>query len=377
MGRPKKTPGDPEERRNRIKGLTRLRVRRFRQRLSANSGQNTSLVGQLSLPASWPQEEEEGEEGEEGGGGSPIRRNQSEPVNLDWQNEGRWVPRRSPSPNNSFQSDRSGLTSETLNTTLPPMETIQDVFVNDEITAPEDSSELPDPDEPDDPDDPDDSDPGENVVNNPSDDEDEPTVAWLAGKIAKIRLTSNVSDQAIEKMFGLFLGEYPKILTLFRRGQITNSYLNSVKPAGLRGLPKIKCAVKVREQDVLPDNHRGLPENSLNDRIFEERDLNAIPMKYIHPAADTNYTILVQEAYLSLRDIKTHFEKSHPRITGDSLKNVYQTANLGIDGIRESQKSTKKLIMISLGLDGCLYPWKVLNPQMGEGLLKTAEEQLG
>ncbi len=195
---------------------------------------------------------------------------------------------------------------------------------------------------------PDPSEPGDVVVNNqyPIDAE------WLANALVRVKTMSEVSDNAIQKICDVFLPHLEEIKTLLDRGQISRSYRHGIRPKATVHCPEIWYSVKIRHT-----RRNGFTE------IFWKDRLRTIPSKYVG-AEGNGYELLCQTAYTTLEEIKEHFSKLHPEITGNSLQTAYYNSQLGIDGVRESHSGPRTLLVISLMFAGCINCWKIYNPLM-------------
>ncbi len=102
--------------------------------------------------------------------------------------------------------------------------------------------------------------------------------------------------------------------------------------------------------------------NDPTEETREERDLKAIPRKYLHPTINTHYVPVRTEAYTTLKDIKKHHEMTHPFITQEELEIDYKNTAVGIDGVLEANHGSRTLIVVSVMFGGCIYIWKIYNP---------------
>ncbi len=188
--------------------------------------------------------------------------------------------------------------------------------------------------------------------------------AWLARELTKISCFGDVSEASMEKVTRLFMGNLDAIKAMRSQGLITDSYKHSIAKRLDIAQPTVKCAFKYVDNDK-PDE----------DPVMK-RDLPKIPAKYLNPTLWSNYNILRTEAYVSLKDIKSHYEQTHPHVTGESLRIAYSEACLGIDGVREANSGSRTLIVVSVMLAGCVFVWKIYNPYKGEVNAKPTAEEL-
>lgn len=205
-----------------------------------------------------------------------------------------------------------------------------------------------------------------------------PTVEWLAGEMGNIRLSSYVSDMAIEKLYKFFVNNVHDIMYLKDNGIVTDSYLGSIKPRGITNLPTVLCSLKLRKFSVDErEETRMTPIVQPQECVLNERNLLTIPLKYLRPCREEPFVIVNQEAKVRLADLKAHFEHTHKHLSSDQIKTLFRHADFSIDGVKESSKSSRKLIIATLRFGQCILPYKVLNPLKGDkDSPRTAEEQI-
>ncbi len=103
----------------------------------------------------------------------------------------------------------------------------------------------------------------------------------------------------------------------------------------------------------------------------------AIPNKYLNPRLGNKYRVLRTESYITLTDIKRHYEATHPHIRGEELVNAYKYAAVGIDGVREANSGSRNLYVVSIMFAGCVFLWRVYSPLKScPGAKPTLEELL-
>ncbi len=188
--------------------------------------------------------------------------------------------------------------------------------------------------------------------------------AWLARELTKISCFGDVSEASMEKVTRLFMGNLDAIKRMRSQGLITDSYKYSISKRLDVRQPTVKCALKYLDNDK-PDE----------EPVFKS-DLPKIPAKYLNPTLWSNYNVLRTEAYVTLKDIKSHYQQTHPHVTGESLRIAYREACLGIDGVREANSGSRTLIVVSVMFAGCIFVWKIYNPYKGEVNAKPTVEEL-
>ncbi len=202
---------------------------------------------------------------------------------------------------------------------------------------------------------PDDTDPGS-----------DPT--WLAREIARIKCTTFITDEGISKMCKLFLTNMTAISELLESKMITTNYRHGIKPRSQIVIPKLTCALKVRQR------------GGAND--FYVHGLSVIPARFLRCRVRVGtrwrrfYTVLRQECHTSLPEIRAHYERLHPRLSRSQLDAIYKSAAFGIDGVCETNKGKRTLIFVTLKLKDDIFLWRCLNPLKGVKGAKPSPEEL-
>ncbi len=188
---------------------------------------------------------------------------------------------------------------------------------------------------------------------------------WLANALVKVRTESEVSDAGIQKICDVFLPHLQEIKSLLDNGQISGNYRHGIRPKATVHCPKIWYGVKVRHTRADGETE-----------LIQREGLQSIPSMYVG-AEGHGYELLSQTSYTTLEEIKEHFSRLHPEITGNELESTFCNVQVGIDGVRESNSGPRTLLVISVMLSGCINCWKIINPLMSvEGAKPTLEELL-
>ncbi len=199
-----------------------------------------------------------------------------------------------------------------------------------------------------------------------SQDVPEDELEQLARAFAMIKCSSYVSDAAIEKLFAMFTNNAPQIMGLVNSGRISHSYLNTVKPTMIRGIPTVFSALyahKVDEEGQLQTVH--------------ERDLTSLPVEAL--AQEPPYAkVMWYDSYVLLKDIvdlhiTIHVQKG---MKPEDVHNTLKEGSLSIDGVVESRKGPRRFIVTSIRFGNCIYLWRVVSPLIGDPDAKMDAEDL-
>ena len=177
----------------------------------------------------------------------------------------------------------------------------------------------------------------------------------IVRKLARICFSHDISDGALEDLFRFFCKNAGDISSLLDSRQLRPSWKNFVRPRALKSCPKVKCSYVV--------------ERAFGGEIsiLQECDLDTIPREILSLPHDGPRRLLRTEAYVRLSDIKFHHRQLHqqmglpPEETARQLLN----AHISADGVRESQKGTRSLIILSVRLGYCIYLYSAINPLIG------------
>ena len=178
----------------------------------------------------------------------------------------------------------------------------------------------------------------------------------LVMEFASIKVTSDISDGAIEKLFRVFCKESPRIHDLLLARRITTSYKRSVRPRALVGCPAVFTSYVVLET------------HGNDKRKDEVVGLRTLPKEILHLPPSGNRRLLRSTSYVSIASIVSLYVSSHLKLgyTLTELKEHLRNAQLSADGVRESAKGTRTFIIVSLKLGECIYVVSILNPLIGD-----------
>ena len=180
-------------------------------------------------------------------------------------------------------------------------------------------------------------------------------VEELVRKMAKICFSHQVSDNTVEDLFFMFCANAKDISFLLEAGRLTPSWRHFLRPRALLQCPKIYCAYLVERA------HGG------EVTLLYDDEMEKIPKEILSLAHDGARRLLRTSAYVKLSDIKQHHKTLHCRLGISPEKTKYDLlhAHISADGVRESQKGTRTLIILSVCFGECIYLHSVLNPLIG------------
>ena len=193
-------------------------------------------------------------------------------------------------------------------------------------------------------------------------DGEEDDLAIIAKKFAQVKVGSNVSDGAIEKLFKMFCEEKDRISRLLQQRRITRSYRKSIKPQALKCIPTVFCSYNIQETTT---------EGQI--MLYKTTDMREIPTRYLNIPPTSNQKLLRMESYVRLVDIKRSFIKNHGT---DNLKEHLANCHVSVDGVKESAKGRRTFIIVTLRIHNCLYLYRVFNPLIGNQASKPSPVEL-
>ena len=178
----------------------------------------------------------------------------------------------------------------------------------------------------------------------------------LVTQIASIKVSHDISDAAIEDMFKTMCDNLDAIKSLLKSGIISSSYRTSIKPRALVSCPKINCSY------VLEKPCEGGVTRE------EKRDLQVIPRSILCLPSKSPKRLLWTGASVLLKDIADHYVDAH-KLLGFSQETLHlhlQSAQVSVDGVRESPKGSRHFIITSIRFGQCIYILNVLHPLLGD-----------
>ncbi len=185
----------------------------------------------------------------------------------------------------------------------------------------------------------------------------------VASEFARIKVTSCVSDSAVNKLFKMFVRRNEAIMRLINNGDIRDSYTNSIRPLLVSRLIPIYSSLLLKEEDAA----RG--------HLYRKVEgLQVIPAEYFNLPADGSTQLLRTEEYVRLADIKKLFLETH----GDTAasRRMLKNCSLSVDGVKESNKGSRSFIIVTLRIGCCMYLVRVFNPLIGVADSKPTPKEI-
>ena len=182
----------------------------------------------------------------------------------------------------------------------------------------------------------------------------QPDVEDIVRKMAGICFRHEVSDRAVEDLFSMFCANSHAICELLETGKLRASWRFFIRPKALLSCPK------VRSSYVVERAYGG------EVTLLSKDDLDTIPNEILTLSHDGPRRLMRTAAYVTLADIKAHHIKVHAgKMTREEIARDLMHVQISADGVRESQKGTRSLIIVSVRIGRCIYLHSVFNPLIG------------
>ena len=168
----------------------------------------------------------------------------------------------------------------------------------------------------------------------------------------------------------LFSNYRDVVKNLLDSGQIKKlSYRYQVKPRALRETPTCKCAAYIEDRRTDPPT------------FSYESGLPTIPLRYLRFTASDGLVLLRQDSSTTLSEIKKfHARKLQAlQYPEGALLEHCQKLDMAMDGVQECAKGRRTLVVVTVRLgggSGPIYPWKVLNPLIGNANAKQTADDI-
>ncbi len=186
--------------------------------------------------------------------------------------------------------------------------------------------------------------------------------------LAGVRGSSNISDEAINKMLHVALYHREALQELAQGRKTDKLYTKRLRPRAVKRIPQVFCALLLEEKV-----QGGLTYRRLTD-------LRAIPKEYLNLPNRGPVKVIREESYIRLADIKKHHARIHKAkgATEEEIRNHYGNAQLSVDGVEEARKCKKTFLVVTLRLGACIYLYKIFNPLVGHPVASpSVQEVLG
>ncbi len=186
----------------------------------------------------------------------------------------------------------------------------------------------------------------------------------LARELAAIKISSNISDAAMDKLMRLFANKRLAYGKLLDDGTITASYTKCVKPKLLKLLPKFQVTILLKEEDT----SRGYFYRKIEG-------LTSIPEEYLKLPASGTTTLLRTECSIRLWDVKELYLETHGGRTAANLQQL-QDISLSCDGVRESKRGSTTFIIVTARIGTCIYLLHIFDVLIGVSESKPSPKEL-
>ena len=180
----------------------------------------------------------------------------------------------------------------------------------------------------------------------------------LVKKLSVVKVSSNISDLAMEKLFKVFCEELEAIKQMLAERRITKSYKYSVKPQALKQIPPVFCTYYIKK------------ESTEGTTILKTSEVRSIPTKYLQLSTTGEERLLRMESYVHLKDIKRCYLRTHG--AGIDKKEHFGSCQLSVDGVKESAKGKRTFVIVTLRIKSCIYVYRVFNPLLGDSSSKPS-----
>ena len=190
----------------------------------------------------------------------------------------------------------------------------------------------------------------------------------LAMALAGVRGSSNISDEAINKMLHVALYHRETLQELAEGRKTDKLYTKRLRPKAVKRIPQVFCALLLEEK----------VQGGLNYRRLS--DLKTIPKEYQNLPNRGRIKVIREESYVKLADIKKHHNRIHRAkgATEEDIRNHYGNAQHSVDGVEEARKCKKTFHVVTLRLGECIYLYKIFNPLVGHQVANpSVQEVLG
>ncbi len=175
----------------------------------------------------------------------------------------------------------------------------------------------------------------------------------LSKSLARIKISSNISESAMNQLMQLFAekgGEYRELLD---NGDITASYSGSIKPKLLKSLPSFQNSILLKVEDTAKGYYYEKIEG-----------LVAIPEEYFTLPPNGNKRLLRTECSALLKDIKELYLETHGGRSAANLQHLQNIA-LSADGVQESKKGSTTFLIVSIRINNCIYLAHMFDVRIG------------
>ena len=175
----------------------------------------------------------------------------------------------------------------------------------------------------------------------------------LSKELARIKISSNISELAMDQLMKLFADKGQVYKELLDSGDITGSYSGSIKPKLLKSLPPFHNTILLKVEDTAKGYYYKKIEG-----------LQAIPEMYFTLPPNGNTRLMRTECSAFLKDIKELYLDTHGGRTAANLQHLLNIA-LSADGVRESKKGSTTFLIVSIRINNCIYLAHMFDVRIG------------
>lgn len=184
--------------------------------------------------------------------------------------------------------------------------------------------------------------------------------------LARIKISSSISDAAMDKMLRFMYKNHRKIDRLIDHGMIGDSYSRSIRPKALEETPKVICTY--------------VTETFENGEYVKRvvTNLALIPAWILRLPNNGPIRLLRTESHVTLQSIKEHHLKVHLRMGFDreELMEQFKRLQLSYDGVEESEKGSRNFQIVTVRIGSCIYLVSISNPLIGVKSSKPSMEDI-
>ncbi len=189
-------------------------------------------------------------------------------------------------------------------------------------------------------------------------------IATVGEELARIKVTSNISDAAMDKLLKFFFLRRNTLVNLVEENNVHPSYSKGFRPAMVEQLIPIFCSILLKEQ-IAGEPHQY--------RKVEE--LKCIPNEYLNLREEDGTKLLRLDTYVHVKDAKQFFFDTHGGRNAATLQQTLHSA-ISVDGVAESKRGTRTFIVVSIRFGCCLYLLRIFNSLVGVDESKPSPMEL-
>ncbi len=189
-------------------------------------------------------------------------------------------------------------------------------------------------------------------------------ITEIGKEFARLKVTSHVSDAAIDKMFTIFMTHNDAIRRMVDSGEMAASYTTGVRPTLTEQLLSVRNSLllKVQQPGERPQ-YRKLT------------DLSSIPQEYLNLRPESHTKLLRIDTGVRLKDVKDFFFETHGGKT-ETLLQQTRNCSLSVDGVQESKSGSRTFTVVSVKFGTCVYLLRIYNTLIGVDESKPSAKEI-